>query len=53
MQRAVVYAVWNSLTTAAAGLEPKDDSWMTSEVQQRKTMAAVVMVEAMLKKESY
>ena len=51
MQRAVVCAVWNSLTTAVAGLEAKDDGWMTSEVQQRKAAAAIVMVEAMLKKE--
>ena len=53
MQRAVVCAVWNSLTMAAAGLEAKDDGWMTSEVQQRKAAAAIVMVEAMLKKESH
>ena len=32
MQRAVVCAVWNSLTTAAASPKPKDDGWMMSEV---------------------
>ena len=53
MQRAVVCAVWNSLTTAAAGLEAKDDDWMTSEVQRRKAAVAIVMVEAMLKRESH
>ena len=50
MRAAVVCAVWNSLTTAVAGPEPKDDSWMMSEVQRRKAAAVVVMVEAMLKK---
>ena len=50
MQTAVVCAVWNSLMTAAAGLEPKDDGWVTSEVQRRKAAAVVVMAEAMLKK---
>ena len=34
-------------------MEPKDDGWMTSEVQWRKTAAVVVMVEAMLKKKSH
>ena len=53
MQMAVVCAVWNSLTTVAAGPEPKDDSWVKSEVQQRKAAAVVVMAEAMLKKESH
>ena len=53
MQRAVVCAVWNSLTMAAAGPEPKDDSWMTSEVQRRKAATTVVMAEAMLKNESH
>ena len=53
MERAVVYVVWNSLTMAAAGPEPKDDGWMTSEVQRRKAAVAVVMAEAMLKKESH
>ena len=31
-------------------MEPKDDCWMTSEVQRRKVAAVVVMAEAMLKK---
>ena len=53
MQTAVVCAVWNSLMTAAAGPEPKDDGWMTSKVQRRKAAAIVVMAEAMLKKESH
>ena len=53
MQTVVVYAVWNFLTMAVAGLEPKDDDWVTLEVQQRKAVAVVVMVEAMLKKESH
>ena len=53
MWAAVVCAVWNSLTTAAAGSEPKVDGWMTSEVQRRKAVAVVVMVEAMLKKRSH
>ena len=34
----------------AAGLKPKDDGWMTSEVQLRKAAAIVVMAKAMLKK---
>ena len=50
MRAAVVCAVWNSLTTAAASPEPKDDGWMTSEVQRRKAAAVVVMAEAMWKK---
>ena len=50
MRAAVVCAVWNSLTTAAASSEPKDYGWMTSEVQRRKAAAVVVMAEAMLKK---
>ena len=45
----MVCAVSNSLTTATAGLEPKDDDWMTLEVQQRKAVAVVVMAEVMLK----
>ena len=55
MQMAVVCAMWNSLTTAAAGPKPKDDDWMVSEVQRRKATAVVVMAEAMLKtkKESH
>ena len=35
---------------AAAGPEPKDDGWMTLEVERRKFAAVVVMAEAMLKK---
>ena len=53
MQTAVVCAVWNFLMTAAASLKPKDDGWVTSEVQRRKAAAVVVMAEAMLKKESH
>ena len=53
MKRAMVYAVWNSLTMAAAGSEPKDNYWMTSEVQRRKVAVVVVMAETMLKKESH
>ena len=53
MQTTEVCAVWNSLTTAAAGPEPKDDSWVTSEVQRRMAVAVIVMAEAMLKKESH
>ena len=53
MQTAVVCAVWNSLTTAVAGPEPKDDGWVMSEVQRRKAAAVVIMAEAMLKKESH
>ena len=52
MQTIVVCAVWNSLMTAAVGSEPKDDGWVTSEVQRRKAAAIVVMAEAMLKNES-
>ena len=50
MRATVVCVVWNSLTMAAAGLEPKDDGWMTSEVQRRKAAAVIVMAEAMWKK---
>ena len=49
MRAAVVCAVWNSLTTAIAGPEPKDDGWMMSAVQRRKAATVVVMAEAMLK----
>ena len=49
MQGAVVCAMWNSLTTAAAGPEPKDDGWITSKVQRREAAAAVVMAEALVK----
>ena len=53
MQRAVVCAVWNSLTTMAASPEPKDNGWKTSEVQRRETATAAVMAEAMLRMESH
>ena len=53
IQMTVVCAVWNSLTTAAAGPEPKDNGWVTSEVQRRKAVAVIVMAEAMLKNESH
>ena len=53
IQTAVVCAVWNSLTTTAVGPEPKDDSWVTSEVQRRMAAAVIVMAEAMLKNESH
>ena len=53
MQRAVVYAMWNSLTTAAAGPEPKDDDWKTSEVQQGEAVATAMMAKAMLRMESH
>ena len=53
MQTEVVCAVWNSLTMVAAGSKPKDDSWMTSEVQRQKAAVTVMMAEAMLKKESH
>ena len=39
--------------TAAASPKPKDDGWVTSEVQQRKAAAVVVMAEVMLKRESH
>ena len=32
--------------TAVAGPEPRDDDWMTSEVQRQEATAAVVMAEA-------
>ena len=32
--------------TAVAGPEPRDDGWMTSEVQRQEATAAVVMAEA-------
>ena len=53
LQTAVVCAVWNSLTMAAASPEPMDNGWVTSEVQRRKAAAVVVMAEAMLKNESH
>ena len=39
--------------TVLVGPEPKDDGWMTSKVQRRNVAAAVVMAEAMLKRESH
>ena len=36
-----------------AGLEPKDDGWMTSEVQRCEATAATMMAEAMLRMESH
>ena len=51
MKRAMVFAVWNSLTVAATGSEPKDDSWKTLEVQWRKAGAATVTAEAILRME--
>ena len=36
--------------TAVAGPEPRDDDWMTSEVQRQKATAAVVMAEALSEK---
>ena len=53
IQMAVVCAMWNSLTMAAVGLEPKDNGWMTSLVQRREVAAAVVMAKAILKRESH
>ena len=53
MQKAVVCAVWNSLTMAVAGPEPKDDSWKTSEVQWREAAAAAVIAEVMLRMETH
>ena len=53
MQTAVVCEVWNSLTTTAVGPKPKDDGWVTSEVQRQKAAVIVVMAEAMLKKKSH
>ena len=46
-------AVWNSLRTVAAGPEPKDDAWMTSEVQRQKAAAAVVIGWSVKKKGSH
>ena len=36
--------------TAVAGPEPRDDDWMTSEVQRQEATAAVVMAEALSEK---
>ena len=48
MRRAVVFAVWDSLTVVSASSEPKEDDWETSEVQRREVAANGVTVEAML-----
>ena len=37
----------------AAGPEPKDDAWMTSEVQRQKAVAAVVIRGSVKKKGSH
>ena len=37
--------------TAVAGPEPRDDDWMTSEVQRQEATAAVVIAEALCEKE--
>ena len=39
--------------TAVAGPEPRDDYWMTSEVQRQEATAAVVMAEALSEKGSH
>ncbi|RVW72843.1 hypothetical protein CK203_057167 [Vitis vinifera] len=39
--------------TAVAGPEPRDDDWMTSEVQRQEATAAVVMAEALNEKGSH
>ena len=36
--------------TAVAGPEPRDDDWMTSEVQRQEATATVVMAEALSEK---
>ena len=51
MKRALVFIVWDSLTMAAIGPEPKDDDWETSEVQRQDVATAAIMVEAMLRME--
>ena len=51
MQRVVVFAMWNSSTATAAGPEPKDNGWKTSEVQRWEAAAAAVMAEVMLRME--
>ena len=49
MTRAVFCAVLDYSTIAAAGPEPKDDGWKTSEFQRREAAAIVVIAEAMLR----
>ena len=51
MTRAVFCVVLDYSTTAAAGPEPKDDGWKTSEFQRREAAATVVIAEAMLRVE--
>ena len=51
MTRAVVCAMWDSSTTMAAGPEPKDNGWKTSEVQRQEVATTVVTAEAMLRME--
>ena len=51
IRKAVVFAVWDSLTVAAVGPEPKDGSWETLEVQRREVAAVAVTAEAMLRME--
>ena len=51
MTREMICAVLDSSMTAAAGLEPEDNGWKTSKVQQREAAAIVVMAEAMLRVE--
>ena len=49
--RVVFCAVLDSSTTAAAGSEPEDDGWKTSEVQRREAVTTVVIAEVMLRVE--
>ena len=51
MTRAVFCAVLDYSTIVAAGPEPKDDGWKTSEFQRREAAATVVIAEAMLRVE--
>ena len=51
MARVMIYAMLDSSMMAAAGLEPEDNAWKTSEVQWREAAATVVMAEAMLRVE--
>ena len=49
MRREVVFAVWDSSMAVFAGLELKENDWVTSEVQQRKAATTAVTAEAMLR----
>ena len=49
MQRAMVFAIWNSSTVVVASSEPKDNDWKTSEVQRQEAAVAIVMAEAILR----